>query len=1091
MAASADNWENIIGLMTGFTLPDRGSIADTKGTSGIPWLDVDIKRLGLGSGGDLRLHSELTDSGGTIQFFTGHGDSLDKYQATVTFKDTDGHRYVVRSQNALHELLDGHRSTVNGSTDGGDPTSDNVVDLTSFTTLAQSFDKAGAYFKGHTETLKQWAESLGDENASWKGTAAGVFWHLITDLHDKYDTFTTALTPPGFAPEHTAKSTGYVATTKFGDSVIGAEVSLYDALDHLRTQLGKFTGGTAGAVTVNLARGGTDNVPIDPEPKVVLAKLLAEVADWANTVQAPNVTGRGTHTGGYMGNSGPTVWNYTTGGDYTDTIAWGSPKDTSTWAGLANEAVRRWRTNIENNLDAPARTEVTGLQQSWSRVLDPNWDSSFTFGSGASPSLADEYRQEKEELAEEEARKAAEEGKKAQDDLTDELTGLGDGINSLGDGVNGLGDGLNGFGDGLDRFSDGINAGLDEFGAGVGDGFSGIGDGLDRFAQDIDNGFRNVGQGLTDVFSGSGDASLGGGPGNVFAGGDPFGSGGPFGGGDLTATGAGDAFAGMGGTLPTSSDGITGLTDPFTGAGVTSVDGSGSTGLGGVLGTGGQEAPLPPGFVPSTTIPGVGDLLTNPGDPSLAGVRGGDGSVTTQNGDGTVTTTFPDGTATTVGPDGTVTTTNADGSTSTSLLGPGQTLTNPDGSTTTVGADGTISTHLPDGSTVTQNPDGSLVTTGPDGSTSTHFPNGVVRTTGTDGVSHLTAPDGTTMTQNPDGSLTSEFPDGSTTTVGADGSVTTTTGDGRTVTGHLGDGQSVVNPDGSSTSVGADGSITTHYPDGSTVTVNPDGTVTGTDATGTGTGTGGTGTGTVGDLPPLPDLGSIGTGTLGGAGIGGGGPGGTGGLHLPTSGADPDGLTLRGGDGSTTTHFPSGTTATTGGDGFTTTRFPDGSSTVRGPGGQFQTVPSPETAAAQAAAAEQAAALANPLTADGLAGAGEAGGAGEAALGGMMSPLMMMMGMNRMGNQGGGREGERVRETYAQADADGAFIQGGSYQQYAAPPEEVFEEEEEDPEVLPTRSAGGTPGRYGARPTTQSGRADGEEDVWGTGEEGLPASLGR
>ncbi|MYS20626.1 hypothetical protein GA0115240_12164, partial [Streptomyces sp. DvalAA-14] len=293
--------------------------------------------------------------------------------------------------------------------------------------------------------------------------------------------------------------------------------------------------------------------------------------------------------------------------------------------------------------------------------------------------------------------------------------------------------------------------------------------------------------------------------------------------------------------------------------------------------------------------------------------------------------------------------------------------------------------------------------------------------------------------------------------------VTTTTADGHTVTSHLGSGQSLVNPDGSTTTIGSGGAMTTHYPDGSSVTVNPDGSVTATNATGTsGLGLGG--------LPPA----HFGTGT------------GLPTTHLPTTG-DPGGLTLHNGDGSTVTHFPSGAHATTDGSGFTTTHFPDGSSSISGPGGQFQTVPSPATAAASAAEAGGG-------LPDGVAAT--PAGAGDAGLSSMMSPMMMMMGMSRMGQQQGGQgQGERVRETYQQHDSDGAFIQGGGYQQQVAPPEEVFEEEEEDPEELPSRTPTTGQGRQsqGARrPSTQSSSwSDHEEDVWGTGEEGLPASIGR
>jgi hypothetical protein len=100
--------------------------------------------------------------------------------------------------------------------------------------------------------------------------------------------------------------------------------------------------------------------------------------------------------------------------------------------------------------------------------------------------------------------------------------------------------------------------------------------------------------------------------------------------------------------------------------------------------------------------------------------------------------------------------------------------------------------------------------------------------------------------------------------------------------------------------------------------------------------------------------------------------------------------------------------------------------------------------------------------------------------------------MGRLGNQGGG-QGERVREVYEDADGDGAFVGLQRTPQQVPPAEEAFEEEEEDVENLLARSATETGGGR-IRPATQSSHpawAEGEGDVWGTEEGGLPASIGR
>jgi hypothetical protein len=1114
--ASADNWENIINLMTGFKLADRGTITGKKGAGGTPWLDVTIKSIGM----DLYTHGtpHSDGMGFDIEFYSGSGEGVRKYRATVTFTDqTDGRQYWKRSAAALNDLVNSPYKTLDSHTGtdvGGDPGADSAVDLTSFAVLAKSFDNAGTFFTNHAETLKQWAESLGEENAAWKGQAAGVFWHLINDLHDKYDKFKSDLIPPGFRPENTSVSTGYVSTTRFGDSIIGAEVALHKSLQDMNDHLTKFMNKNGSPVSVTHPDGSTTSEIVSGDTREVLAQVMAEIVNWVTEHNAKNVYSYSKYNpyGGYMGNPGAPITGYSTQAGYQDSTAWGNLKDTATWSGAANEAIKRWTTNVETNLDTPARADVTALQQAWSRVLNPNWDGSFTFSGGPSTPLSQDLQQEQAEIQQQQAADANKALNDALSNLNNNLGGLGDNINGLGNNLNGLGDninnGLTNFGNGL---GDNLNNGLTNFS-------NGLGNNLSTFSNGLDNSLNGPG-GPNSVIPGGGNSLLDGGangPGGLQNFLTPTGL---FttspGGGNLLTNSDNPALAGArvsDGTITTQNgdgsltstfpDGSSTTVSPDGTVTTTHVDGTTSTSL---LGPGqsitnpdGSTTSIGPNGQISTHFPdgstvtqnGDGSLLTtNPdgststhfpnGSTEVTDANGTthftapDGSTVTQNSDGSVTTKFPDGSSTTVQHDGTVTTTGANGSTITSHLGNGQSITNPDGSTTTVGSNGQISTHFPDGSTVTQNGDGSLTTDFPNGSSTTHFPNGVVENTGTDGITHLTAPDGTTMTHNADGSLTSQFPGGSSTTLHPDGTVTSTTADGHTVTTHLGSGQSLVNPDGSTTTLGGDGSMTTHYPDGSTVTVHPDGTVTATDATGTGN----NGLGSSGSRH-LPAGTQNGSGTKLDTST-----------HLPTSGSDPHGLTLSGGNGSKITHFPSGATATTNAQGVTTTRFPDGSSTVAGPNGGFQTVPSPQTAAANLAAANSAgAATAGQPLGQAAAGASTA----DTALGSLMSP-MMMMGMARMGGQQGGQgQGERIRDTYAQNDSDGAFIQGGSYQQNAMPPEEVFEEEEEDPEELPSRTPAAGQGRYGThRPSTQSSWSDHVEDVWGTGEEGLPASLGR
>ena len=1006
---AVDNWEHIINLMTGFTLGERKDIMGATGDGGVPWLAVDIKRKNRL---DLRRPEQWPHNDGNgwfIQFYTGQGGDVQKYEANVTFTDqTAGRQYWQRSNDALKLLVQPPYKTLGMSSgSGGSPTLDSGVDLASFTTAAKSFDTAGDFFNKHSEILKQWTESLGDENAAWKGKAAGVFYDLINNLHDKYETFKTELTPPGFSPSHVSVESGYPSKTLHGDSLITAQVALHTALQHMYDEFLKFMYRSAQPIEVTKPDGQRTTEIIDGDTRNVLNYMMIEVAQWIETHNSPNVHARPPITV-----HGPP--KFTTDSSYSDTTVWGNLKDSSTWAAIANEALYRWRTNVETNLDVPARAEVATLQQTWSRVLNPGWNKAFAFEDKNPQTLKEDLQQDKIDSAGGGDGSGNDDLNKFGDDINKALNDFGNnvnkGFNDLGDGLNNVGknfnDSINNFGDDLNDLGNNFGDGLNNLGSNLGDGLNNVGDNLNDSLNNLGNGLDNLG-------------------GNNGLGGD-----------NLLDTGDGSGNG-------VDTTGLNNLTTD-SGTGADALGGLANSSLLGLANGNNGSSNL------TTGIDGLTDptTMTNP-----------DGSVTTRNPDGSITTDYPDGSSTTISPNGEVTTTNADGTVTTDQLAPGQSLINPDGSTTSVDALGDITTQFPDGSTVTHNADGSVTSIDPDGNKTTTFPNGVVETTTPDGLTQLTAPDGAVSIQNADGSLTTTYPDGTTTTVDPDGTVTTTNPNGSEITSHLADGQNLLNPDGSTTSIDPDGGITTTYPDGSSVTVNPDGTVTSTDADG-----------------------SISDGLTGGTnGLG---------VSTPiTTSANPSGLNLQNSDGSLSTTYPSGTTSLTDPSGYTTTTFPDGSSTIASPDGQLQTVPSPATAGGELGAPAGTTGL---TTTPGTSG----DDTGLSSLSGLMSPMMMMMGMSRAGGQGGGQgQGERNRETYQDNDDDGTFLSNGMQRPTAPPPEEVFEEEDEDPVDLPSRTPTTGQGRRGnlgaQRPATEDSDWAEPEDVWGTGEEGLPASIGR
>ncbi|MER6852992.1 AAWKG family protein [Streptomyces flaveolus] len=1129
-----DNWEHILALLTGWTLPDRSAVTSAKGDGGIPWMNVTIKKRGLGDPTNV-----LRDDGATFQFYTGSGKNISMYQADVSYAPdiSLGKVFWTRTGNALEHMLYDFSSVNVSNPYGGAPTSaTNGVDLHDFSRIAAAFDVAGDFFQLRTEMLKQWLESLGQEQAAWKGTAAGVFYDLIDDLRAKYEHFTSELRPPGFAStNHSVANPGYQPTTLHADDLIGAERNLYKAYEKLYETYRNFYWRNGEALSYAQADGSTGSGKLAADPRDILNEIMADIAQWITVHNWSNVR-YGLHqemTGNPGGPAYRSYEDWTAVDGFSSAVTWGNLQDTSTWSAVANEAVNRWTRNVQVNLDTPAVPVVNELQRDWSRVLDPGWNPRFAFSDMSSTSLEQKYQTDQQEAQQERLQQQADESQRK---LADQNKSMSDGLDSLNKNMGDFGRNIGDFGDGLngDLTSSGnlgnLGTNLQDFGSNPGNNLPGSIGGLGSNL--LSGGPTQTGanllagsyQGLTDsrtpagVSEGSLTTRLP--DGSSFTA-NPDGS--------ITTTdpdGARTTQFPNGLTQTLTPSGSLSMSRPDGSTTVRNADGSVTTrlpdGSSRVVNPDGSVVTTLPDGSSSTSRLAPGETLTNPDGStlSLAGDGGvstrlpdgssftanpdgsitttdpdgarttqfpngltqtltpsgslsmsrPDGSTTVRNADGSVTTRLPDGSSRVVNPDGSVVTTLPDGSSSTSRLAPGETLTNPDGSTLSLAGDGGVSTRLPDGSSFTANPDGSITTTDPDGAQSTQHPNGVVQTHTPDGHVQLTRPDGSVTVQNPDGSETTTFPDGSVSTLRPDGSVTTTTPSGQSISSHLDPGQGLVNPDGSTTTVSRDGSFVTRSPDGSSVTLHPDGTVTTTKPSAAGTG----------DLSQAAQL-PTSSGSLPPTGTNLGG-------SLSDLGHT---LTTQTPDGTITSHFPSGANATTTPDGFTTTRFPDGSSTVEGPNGEFQALPRPSAAAE---ASEPVGSAIDGDTAEGAAasGAPRAGTGADAGLGAMLSPMMMMMGMGRMANQGGS-QGERVREVYEDADGDGAFVGLQRTPQQVPPAEEAFEEEEEDVENLLARSTMET-GEGRIRPATQSSHpawAEGESDVWGTEEGGLPASIGR
>ncbi|MCF2131848.1 AAWKG family protein, partial [Strepomyces sp. STD 3.1] len=627
----ADNWEHIINLMTGWTLPERTEVVDQKGGGGIQWLDVKISNVSLqtveGAG------NVIGPSGSVFHFY--EADSKDGRfvrgkRVDVTYTGIElGKEFWVRGSAALDLLLASY--STEGAHGAGAPAAGQGVDLRTFTAAAKSFDAAGDFFAQRTEIIKQWIEGMGSENAAWKGTAADVFRLFLERMYDKYEDYTSQLRPPGFAASTTSPSTSYASSTLHGDSLLATEQALYQAYQKLFDAHFKFYWRTGQQINYQKADGSSASGNYPADPRDILIEMMVDIGNFILTYNFNQV-------------SGGTLGRPLVGSAFSDTPKWGRLSDMSTWSAVGNEATRRWTYNVAYNLDPPARQAVTETAQTLSRQLDPEWNTRFAFAGKETGSIAEEIRTEQ-------AAKQARETAENQEKYTKQLENMGNnftnGINNAGknitDGINNagknFGENLGGFGEnfgkGLNGFTENLGKNLDGL---FGNNQGGTGNGLGPGAQNL-----NLPQGQTRTTGLDGNSSTGT-PGIPSFGG----SNGSSDGQSLGLPEGQNTFdpQSLLSTEPTGSS-PSGTGESFTlPEGQTSVlpdspSANGALGLAG-LGTGGGgtrddgRRAFPNGLV-QTTSPDGGTSFTLPEGGTA--VVGDDGSVTTTLPDGTVTTT--------------------------------------------------------------------------------------------------------------------------------------------------------------------------------------------------------------------------------------------------------------------------------------------------------------------------------------------------------------------------------------------------------------------------------------------------------------------
>ncbi|MBK3571639.1 AAWKG family protein [Streptomyces sp. MBT62] len=648
-------------------------------------------------------------------------------------------QYISGSKLVLDHILASPYSTQGFSYSGLSVVDANAVDMLSFETTGQSFDRVVQFFKDHSDIVNQWMTSLGEDQAAWKGKAASLFWHLLDELKTNYDGYVSQLGGSDYTATNTTLG-GYVPKSKLSDALAAAQQALKQAITDLQTAWS------------NWASDGQH------DPHYHVKKILDEISQWVINNNINHVLEETTAAGETA------VTTYSTTDAFKQTVPeYGDLTQKTTWQKVADAAVKSWSDHADSLLKQPSIDALSNVKNAWADVEDAFAQE---VKNKNNETLSEVLQKEENEIAEDKANEA-------NDKLNDNLNNLGDNLNNLGDNLNNLNDNvndnLNNLGDNLNNLNDGLNDNLNNIGDGLNnfgtnlstnlnDGLNNIGDGLNsslnNLNDDLGNSLNNVGSGLDDLNSNSllnNDGSGGNDLSNLASslltpsllnpGSDSTKDGSTT----LTSpTGGTTQLNGDGSLTTTFPDGSTQTIDPSTGL-VTTTNPDGTTSV-------------------SQLNPGA--TITNP-----------DGSTTTLNDDGTLTTKFPDGTSQTLDPTtGQVSTLNPDGTTSLSQLNPtAGSFTTPDGSTAQLNADGSVTTHFPDGSTETLNPD--------TGQISVTDPSGNVTTSHLNPGDSFANPDGSTTTLNNDGTLTTKFPDGSVQTLNPDtGALTTTDPSGHTTT---------------------------------------------------------------------------------------------------------------------------------------------------------------------------------------------------------------------------------------------------------------------------------------------------------------------
>ncbi|MFE3904988.1 AAWKG family protein [Streptomyces sp. NPDC059153] len=681
-----DYWAQAVGLYTGYSMPSRKSLFDKlKSKEGIPLMRVNLvehkgravdKLDYAASSGWQASHGEDY----RLAFYTHHGsDKVRLFTADIIFigtladengkshltdagatreggkftgkykdewDDGDLWRYVSAPKFVLDALVDTYKTT-HSSYNGVSVPDGDAVDLTSFERTAAAFDRAAQFFREQLNPLEDWYNSLGGDEAAWKGQSADVVRTLIQSLYKNYDSYAEQMGGREYKSDLTMLD-GYQPRSTYAAGLRQAQWDLHWEAREMQ------------AAWLNWANS------MEHDPHRALLEELDELTRWILINNVPLVSVTVPHGQTFYDPDDDGVedlWNvkddsgetFGTFPGFSDNPGFGALDDINTWKTIGENAVARWNRNVEGYLVAAAKKSLSNLGKNWNaataevgkEVTDRNPNS-----------LSQTYEKEETKSEKEAAKKSADDSKKAWESLNKNLSDANSGNKELFDNLsNGLKD--------ANSNQMQLNSGLNGLGDSLNNGLNNLGDG---FTQSLNGGGNGLGGGLN-LDGGGTTAPLNGGLNNALSdlgGTDPSSS--PLNSGTSLPL---NPFPSLnGGSLTGGSS--TGSTSPLnlkpgslTDDGSPRLDADGNLvqtypdGTRTVLNpeTGRLVTTDPDGHTTTTRL-NPGDVITNP-----------DGSHTQLNADGTVTTESEDGTKTVFDPsDGSLQTTKPDGHTSTTHL---------------------------------------------------------------------------------------------------------------------------------------------------------------------------------------------------------------------------------------------------------------------------------------------------------------------------------------------------------------------------------------------------------------------------------------